>query len=258
MCVVEMNDPQSPKKTNHQLETIGLMASGIAHDFNNILTSIVGQTSLALANLPPENEARKHIERVVKAAEFGTSLTNQLLKFANDQNLAVEQVHIDDFILNNRPLFQMFLEHNIQLIIELEHDFPSIVIIRSQIQQVLINLIVNSVRAIGDKSGHISIRTKTVDCCDFQIKLNNGRYLIPGTYLRIIIEDTGSGIPPHILSKIFTPFYSTRAKGNGLGLANTAKILDQHNGGILIKSKPNRGTNASIFLPHSLKMPALQ
>ncbi|MEM7332814.1 MAG: ATP-binding protein [Chloroflexota bacterium] len=253
-----MNDPQSSKKPNYQLETIGLMASGIAHDFNNILAGIVGQTSLALANLPPENEARKHIERVVKAAEFGTSLTDQLLRFANDQNLAVEQVHIDDFILNNRPLFQMFLEHNIQLIFELEHDFPSIVIIRSQIQQVLMNLIVNSVRAIGTKTGHILIRTSTVECGDYQIKLNNGRFLIPGKYLRIEIEDTGVGIPPQTLSKIFTPFYTTRPKGNGLGLTNTMKILEQHNGGILIKSKQNYGTNASIFIPHCLKFPAFQ
>lgn len=256
---METNKHQRGKSTNHQLETIGLMASGIVHDFNNLLTGIVGQTSLALANLPPDNEARKHIERVFKAAEFGTSLTNQLLTFANDQNLTVERVNMNDLISNIQPLFRMFLDHNIQLGFEFEGDIPAVLVIRSQIQQVMMNLVMNAVKAIGSSPGFILVRTSTFECCQGEpLVLNNGRPLIPGKYIRIEIDDNGIGIDPITMTKIFTPFYSKNKKGNGLGLTNSVEIVQQHNGGILINSQPNRGTNASIFLPICLNFPPMQ
>lgn len=257
--VMEINKSHNPAKTNHQLETIGLMASGIVHDFNNLLTSIVGQTSLALATLPPDNEARIHIERVVKAAEFGSILTNQLLKFASDQQLIVENVDINDLILNNQALFRMLLDHNIQLVFELDNRLPTVVAIRSQIQQVLMNLVVNAVHAIAEDSGHIVLRTSEFECSQCaQVRMNNGRFLLPGRYLRIQVEDTGSGIDASTLPKIFSPFYSTRSNGSGLGLTSSLEIIQQHNGGILVTSTKHVGTTAAIFLPLCLKLPVVQ
>ena len=256
---MEINNPQNTPKNSQRLETIGLMASGIAHDFNNLLTSIVGQTSLALANLPPENAARIHIERVVKAAEFGTSLTKQLLKLANDEQLAVEKVDISDFILNNRPLLLMLIDHNVQLVLELEPDLPLTVMIPSQIQQVIMNLVVNAVQAIGGTKGHIVIRTRGYQTCSGQrVRLNNGRALISGNYICIEVEDTGPGIDPKRLGTVFSRFYSTKKEGSGLGLTNSLKIVQQHNGGISLVSCPNEGTKVSVYLPNFLNIHTLQ
>lgn len=256
---METENHHSEQNKKHQLETIGLMASGIAHDFNNLLTSIVGQTSLALANLPPGNKARKHIERVEKAAEFGTSLTNQLLEFANDQKLAVEKTDINELILKNRPLFHMFLDINVQLVLDLEPDLPSLLIIRSQIQQVLMNIILNAAQAIGEDAGRIILRTKkSLISREGQPKLLNGRSLIPGKYIGIEIEDSGIGMDMVTLSKIFSPFYSTKNKGCGLGLSNCQQIIAQHNGGIVLSSTPKVGTKVAILLPSCLTLSAVQ
>lgn len=235
------------------------MTSGIVHDFNNLLTGIVGQTALALANLPPENAARKYIERVEKAAEYASTLTNQLLQFASNQHLTIELTDINKMIRENASLFCLFLDQNVEIKYELGEKIPPVVMIRSQIQQVLMNLIVNAVEAIGERTGQITIRTTDVEITTSNsLQDITGRCLLAGHYICIEVDDNGCGMDDVTLSSVFAPFFTTKPRGNGLGLTTSLDIVLQHQGHLSINSKVGWGTRAIVYLPTSFSVSHLQ
>ncbi len=242
------NIPQS-----QQLETLGLIASGIVHDFNNLLTSIMGQSSLALAKLPVENNARKHIEKALQAAEFATDLTRQLLDFASNNQVPAELISLNQLIKENAALISMSLNDNISLTLDLAPKSPPVLLKRTQIQQLIMNLIINSVESMQEARGRICIRTGLYHfySVNSDIPLINNRNITLGDYVYIEVEDTGIGMDQAVKSKIFSPFFTTKVNGNGLGLATILKTVEDQHGAIAVKSKPGKGTTFTIFFPIS-------
>lgn len=234
-----------------QLETLGLIASGIAHDFNNLLTSILGQSSLALANLPPGNTARKHIEKAMEAAEFATALTHQLLDFVSDKSSPVQQLDLNAILRDNASLLGMSLLDGVMLQFELAPNLPTTLLQRTQIQQLIMNLIMNAAESIRQPSGAVTVRTGRRSFLNQSAmpQFVNGRTLSPGDYLYLQVQDTGTGMDAQTLAHIFTPFFSTKERGRGLGLATLLEITEQHHGAIQVQSAPGCGTTFTVYFP---------
>lgn len=242
--------PHSPQKTE-QLETIGFLATGIAHDFNNLLTSIVGQTSLAMATLPRDNVARSHMEKAMQAAELATELTRQLLAYASSYDAPDELVDLNQLVNDNINLLNTTLLKQVRLQLDLKSNIPPIEAKRVHIQQIIMNLIINAAEAINDDDGIVLLRSgqETLRENENKYRLVNGRSLPSGSYIYFQVTDTGSGIEDHQLQKIFSPFFSTKPSGRGLGLATVLDIVSLYQGGVTVESQPGLGSTFCVFLP---------
>lgn len=234
-----------------QLETIGFLATGIAHDFSNLLTSIVGQTSLALATLPQDNVARSHIEKAMLAAEFAAELTRQLLTYANSHDAPDELINLNQLVNDNVSLLNTALLNGVFLQLDLAVNIPPIEAKRAHIQQIIMNLIINAAESIEGGKGIILLRTglETVRDGENKYRFVNGRSLKPGPHLYLQVTDTGCGISQKQMEHIFSPFFTTKPAGRGLGLSTVLDIVCLYHGGITVESQANVGTTFCVFLP---------
>ena len=242
--------PHMPQKTE-QLETIGLLATGIAHDFSNLLTSIVGQTSLAMATLPQDNVARSHMEKAMKAAELAAELTRQLLAYASSSDAPDELVDLNQLVNDNINLLNTTLLKTIKLQLDLKPNIPPIEAKRVHIQQIIMNLIINAAESIKDDKGIVLLRSgqETFRENNNKYRFVNGRSLPPGSYIYLQVTDTGVGIDDHQLQKIFSPFFTTKPAGRGLGLATVLDIVSLYHGGVTVESQLGLGSTFCVFLP---------
>jgi len=242
--------PQSPPKTE-QLETIGFLATGIAHDFSNLLTSIVGQTSLAMATLPSGNVARSHMEKAMKAAEMAAELTRQLLVYVGSQDAPDELINLNQLVNDNISLLSTTLFKKTSLQLDLTPNIPPVEAKRVHIQQIIMNLIINAAESIEDSNGIVLLRSgqETLREDENRHHFVNGRSLPPGPYIYLQVTDTGNGIEDHHLQKVFSPFFSTKPAGRGLGLATVLDIVSLYNGAISVESQMGLGTTFCVFLP---------
>ena len=247
--------PNTPPPSNThipQLETIGFLATGIAHDFSNLLTSIVGQTSLALATLPQDNVARFHIEKAMQAAEFAAELTRQLLTYAaTSQDAPDELINLNDLIKDSVSLLNTTLLNGVSLQLDLMQSIPPIEAKRAHIQQLIMNLIINAAESIEGGKGVVLLRTgkEILKEGERQPRFLNVRSLHPGRYVFFLVADTGCGMTPYQLQQVFSPFFTTKPSGRGLGLATVLDIVNLYKGGILVDSQPGLGTSFNIYLP---------
>jgi two-component system cell cycle sensor histidine kinase/response regulator CckA len=233
-----------------RLETIGTLAGGISHDFNNLLMTIQGNASLMLFDVDsthPHYEALKNIEKQV---ERGAMLTSQLLGYARTGKYHVKPLDLNHIVKESANTFgRTRKEISIQL--DLEKNLGSVEADQGQIEQILYNLYVNAADAMSG-GGKLFLQTANV----------THRYIrseqydpIPGSYVRLTVTDTGTGIDEEIRDRIFDPFFTTKevGKGSGLGLASVYGIVKSHNGYIEVESKKTNGTTFSIYLPTSEK-----
>ncbi len=240
-----------PSNSQAQLETIGFLATGIAHDFSNLLTSIVGQTSLALATLPQDNVARFHIEKAMQAAEFAAELTRQLLTYATSQDAPDELINLNELIKDNISLLNTTLLNGVSLQLDLLPNIPPIEAKRAHIQQLIMNLIINAAESIEGGLGLVLLRTgkEIIREDDHQYHFINTRSLPSGCYVFFQVTDTGCGMTPYQLQQVFSPFYTTKPSGRGLGLSTVLDLANLYKGGILVESQPGLGTTFSVYLP---------
>lgn len=241
-----------PKPHTHQLETIGFLATGIAHDFSNLLTSIVGQTSMALATLPQDNvAARSHIEKAMQAAEFAAELTRQLLTYANSEEAPDELIDLNQLTNDTVGLLNTTLLKGLSLKLDLANNLPPIEAKRAHIQQIIMNLIINAAESIENGQGIVLLRTGLEILKEHDTRYNfvNGRSPFPGSYIYLQITDTGCGISHQQMQKVFSPFFTTKPAGRGLGLSTILDIVELYQGGITVESQLRLGTTFCIFLP---------
>ncbi|MCP4705196.1 MAG: PAS domain S-box protein, partial [candidate division Zixibacteria bacterium] len=228
-----------------KLESIGVLAGGIAHDFNNILTAILGNISLAKMDTVPNSDINSRLIDAEKASERAQDLTRQLLTFSKGGAPIKKTVSIRDLIKESVG----FALHgsNVKGLFDIPDDLAAVDADTGQISQVINNLIINANQAMPD-GGTISI---TAQNCE--IVQSNQLPLKDGQYVRIIIKDEGTGIPEDHLKRIFDPYFTTKQKGSGLGLATTYSIVKNHDGHIDVESTQGEGTSFSIYLPISDK-----
>ena len=229
-----------------RLESLGVMAGGIAHDFNNLLTAILGNASLLLENDEDKQIVAGHI---MLAAERAADLTRQMLAFSGRGRFLVELVDLNTLVQENLILVRASLSSKVKVSLHLGEEPCLVMADRSQLQQVIMNLLINAAEAIGDAAGEVSIRTGIEDRESDIISERLHSHVPAGRYVVLAVQDNGSGIDPETLKRIFDPFFSTKFLGRGLGLAATLGIVKGHGGDIEVESQPGLGTRFRVLLP---------
>jgi two-component system cell cycle sensor histidine kinase/response regulator CckA len=240
-------------RQSQKLESIGLLAGGIAHDFNNLLTGIMGNATLALDLLSPQEPARKMLADVVMASERAAHLTRQLLAYAGKGKFVIERVRLSELVREIATLLRSSVPKNVELRLDLDESVPVTDGDASQIHQLVMNLIINAAEAIGDQNhGTVSVATRSQVIDESRIRhIVPPGELKPGVYVTLEVEDTGCGMDESIVSRIFDPFFTTKFTGRGLGLAAAQGIVRGHKGAITLHSVPGKGTAFRVFFPAS-------
>ena len=233
-----------------KMEAIGQLAGGIAHDFNNLLTAITGYSEITMLGLMPEDPMWGNINEISKAADRAASLTRQLLAFSRKQVLQPKVLDLNAVILGMEEMLRRLIGEHIELRTVLAPELGSTRADPGQIEQVIMNLAVNSHDAMPH-GGKLTLETANVD-----LGLEYSRQHLsvgPGPYVMIAVSDTGTGMDSQILPRIFEPFFTTKGpgKGTGLGLSTVYGIVKQSGGDILVYSEIDRGTAFKIYLPRT-------
>lgn len=241
----------------HKMESLGVLAGGVAHDFNNLLVAILGQASLALVKSPKDGAANQHLEKAIKAAEQAADLTRQLLAYSGRGQFSRQPLRLNELIQNNQQLLGASIPKEIHVQLDLDPSLPYIEADPSQMQQVVMNLILNAAEAIGNQAGSVTLRTgtQTITAADSYYWRHTGAPLPPGRYVLLEVSDTGCGIEPAKISAVFEPFFTTKPNGRGLGLAAILGVVRGHDGGLHLESKPGYGTTFKLLFPVSQHEP---
>ena len=232
-----------------KMESIGNLAGGIAHEFNNMLAIIMGNNQLIEEELPEESLAREGTEEIRIAGLRASDVVKQLLTFSR-QDDAIKKVMDFNFVVQESiKLIRSSIPANIQIEQNISADTYPVIGNETQINQILINLCNNSVDALSEKNGKITIEllNETIDIQQTKHHI----MLKPGRYVKLLVSDNGSGMDTEILDRVFDPYFTTKAigEGTGIGLAVVHGIVERHGGAISVNSEPGRGTTFTIFLP---------
>ena len=246
-------------RQSQKMEAIGKLAGGIAHDFNNLLTAITGYSDLLLGQVQLDGQARKNAEEIRKAAFRAASLTHQLLAFSRRQMLTAKVLNLNAVVMDLEPMLRRLIGEDVELKIVPGQALGQIKADPSQIEQIVLNLVVNA-RDAMPKGGTITIETSNI----FLDESYAGRHetFRSGPYVLVAVSDTGCGMDERTRSRIFEPFFTTKepGKGTGLGLSTVYGIVKQSDGYIWVYSEPRLGTAFKIYLPRipsvSDKVPA--
>ncbi|MEM7068094.1 MAG: ATP-binding protein [Pseudomonadota bacterium] len=232
-----------------KMQAVGQLAGGIAHDFNNVLTAIIGFSDLLLGNHKPSDPSFQDIMNIKQNANRAASLVRQLLAFSRRQTLRPQVLHLSDVLSDLRMLLDRLVGDRIDLDIKHGRDLWPIKADISQLEQVIVNLIVNARDAMNNE-GTLKIRTQNLEAEECAEKFSF-QELEPGEYVLIEVEDNGSGMSKEVMDKIFEPFFSTKevGKGTGLGLSTVYGIVKQTGGFIYPDSEEGAGTTFHVFLP---------
>jgi PAS domain S-box-containing protein len=235
-----------------KLESLGVLAGGIAHDFNNILMAIIGNAELALMKINKESPATDNLHRIEQAAARAADLAKQMLAYSGKGKFIIESINLNILLEEMLHMLEVSISKKAVLRLNLHQHLPEVEGDITQIRQIVMNLVINSSEAIGDKSGVIAISTGCMDCDRSYLKdVWLDENLTDGLYVYLEVADSGCGMDKETLSKLFDPFFTTKFTGRGLGMAAVLGIVRGHRGAIKVYSEPNRGTTFKILLPAS-------
>ncbi|MFH1981343.1 MAG: DUF3365 domain-containing protein [Pseudomonadota bacterium] len=231
-----------------KMESLGALAGGIAHDFNNILSPILGFTELVLDDLPPDSDLRAPLKQVLDGTLRARDLVKQILVFSRQAESEPKPIKLQSVLEEALKLIRASLPATIAITADIEGEAGVVLADPTQIHQIVMNLCTNAGHAMEAAGGPLSVR---LDAVDRGLGDSREPPLEPGRYARITIADTGTGIDPQLLGRIFEPYFTTKAegKGTGLGLAVVHGIVKSHNGHISVDSTPGRGTTFEIYFP---------
>ena len=230
------------------LESIGRLLGGVAHDFNNLLTGIVLYCDLLVPALEDSRALRHRVEEIRKAAENGSSLIRQLLALARRRPVEKCCLSLNDIVNGAIDFLSHLIGENIELVTVLAEDLGLVEMDRSQVEQIILNLVLNARDAMPE-GGRITLATRNCFCAR---PGSNGHNLsVPISCVELMLSDTGWGMDPETKSHLFEPFFTTKefGKGNGLGLSTTFNIVTETGGTIAIDSEPGKGTRVLIRIP---------
>jgi len=232
----------------HKMEAVGTLTGGIAHDFNNMLGIILGNTELAMDDVPEWNAARLNLEEIKTASLRAKDVVRQLLSFARRTDQERKPVELNPIIIGALKLLRSSIPTSIEIRSNIPREPAIILADPTQIHQIMISLCTNATHAMEEDGGvlEISLGSMTLDESSAQ-----SYELSPGRYVKLTVTDTGHGIDPEIKVRIFDPYFTTKevGKGSGMGLAVVHGIVMSHDGVILVDSAVGKGTSLNIFLP---------
>ena len=244
--ITERRQLEEQFRQAQKMEAVGRLAGGVAHDFNNLLMVINGYTEVLLSQMN-QGDMHQKVESIQQAAERAATLTRQLLAFSRKQLLELKVLDVNTVITDMERLLRPLIGENIELITRLSNDAGRTRADASQLEQVIMNLVVNAKDSMAD-GGKITIQSSNMN-----VRPNMGehRFIQPGRYSVISVRDTGHGMDKETLSRIFEPFFTTKekGKGTGLGLSTVYGIVKQSNGYVFAESQVGFGTTFYVYLP---------
>lgn len=233
---------------SQKMEAIGHMAGGVAHDFNNILTAIMGFANFLSAALPAGDPKCDDVDQIIKAAERAAALTQQLLAFSRKQVVQLSVLNLDQIVPEVIKMVRRMIAEDIEFKTFLNSAPANVLANQGQLGQVLINLAVNARDAMPN-GGKLTFETAQVELDENYATNHPG--VSPGRYVMLAVSDTGQGMSPEVVQRIYEPFFTTKeqGKGTGLGLSTVYGIVRQSGGSIFVYSEPGKGTTFKIYLP---------
>jgi PAS domain S-box-containing protein len=244
----ELQEREQQLRQAVKMEAVGRLSGGIAHDFNNLLSVIIGYADELNESKSDGDKLRRNAEQIKKAGQRAASLTRQLLAFSRQQVLQPRVLDLNSVVADLAKMLRRLIGADIELTLTLDPEVGSVKADPSQIDQVLMNLVVNARDAMPE-GGQITIETSNTELTQGQAA--KMPYVQPGPYVQLTVTDTGIGMDAETMAHIFEPFFTTKEKGQGtgLGLATVYGIIKQSGGYIWVFSEPGRGTSFKIFLP---------
>ncbi len=229
-----------------KMEAVGRLASGIAHDFNNLLAGVIGCSNMARKSVPAESPAAQLIEEIKGAAERGATLSRQLLNFSRQRPVEAVALELNDIVRTASEMLRQVLGEDVRLELELGEQGAPVFGDPTKLEQILMNLAINARDAMG-RGGRLRIATEQLELTP----ATRVRNLDSGRYVRLTVQDTGSGIDPAIRDRIFEPFFTTKpvGEGTGLGLYTVYALVEQLGGVVDFESEVGRGTSFRVLLP---------
>ncbi|HWA55665.1 MAG TPA: PAS domain S-box protein [Gemmatimonadales bacterium] len=233
-----------------RLERLGVMAGGIAHDFNNLLTTMMGNIQIARDEIPTSSGAHEWLRYTEESIRRAVDLVAQMLSYAGQGPFAMAPLDLSALLADMTPVIRAELPAAARLTIDPADAAPPVLGDAAQLQKLVLQLVRNAAEALPERGGYITIRTGAL--------VADGEYLLgtvlpeafaPGPCAWLEVSDTGEGIPPEVMGRIFDPFFSTRFAGRGLGLAAVLGIARRHRGTVRVESAVGEGTRIRVLFP---------
>ena len=233
----------------HKMEGIGTLAGGIAHDFNNILAIMLGNADIALYSLPEFHSARHQLEAILQAGNRAKDLIKHILMFSRTSDNKLKPLGLSQIINEGLKLLRAAIPTTIEITPRIDKNSAIINGDPTQIHQVLMNLATNAAHAMEDSGGTIEVTLGNVTLTEKE--LVEEQDTAPGDYVQLAVKDTGYGISPEIMDRIFDPYFTTKEanKGSGMGLAVVHGIIRSHSGFVKVHSKPGKGSTFLVYFP---------
>ncbi len=235
-------------RQSQKMEAIGSLAGGVAHDFNNLLTAINGYSELAMMGKEATHPDYEYLKLIRSSGERAAGLTRQLLAFSRKEILETQVRSLNAIVAEVEGMLRRLIEESVEFKTRLDPEAGSVKVDKGQVVQILMNLVVNA-RDAMPKGGRILVETRRVSLA--KPTPNTLLEAPPGSYVALMVKDTGTGMAPEVKAKIFEPFFTTKevGKGTGLGLSVVYGVVKQLGGGLALQSEPGQGTTFWIYFP---------
>lgn len=233
-----------------KLESLGIMAAGMAHQFNNILTTISGNVALIGYDLPDDSEMQSSITAINDAIQRAARISQQIRDYAGGGACHITSLDLASVITEMRELFDSSTRSAVKVVFEFGEQVSRVVGDASQIHQLVANLLINASEAISPKAGRITVSVNQESLRpDALTDTVTARPIPAGNYVELRVTDTGNGMDPKTVRRMFDPFVTTRGLGRGLGLAAVTGIVHAHHAYLNVKTAPGEGTTVRVFFP---------
>jgi len=226
------------------------MAVGVAHDFNNLLASVAGNNKIVLRRAELDPELTENLRQIQESAEQAVELTGKVLIYSGRAPLDLQPVNLSALLRELEPSLGTLVPDAVHIECRVRDDVPPVEGDRQQIRQLVVNLVANAGEAIVDREGAVTVSTGIEECDRATLdEVCSGGAPPEGQYVFIEVSDPGSGIPEHVQPKIFDPFFSTKIRGQGLGLAVAFGVARGHGAAIKVKTTPGKGSTFRVLFP---------